>query len=395
MNLVSYARVSSAEQVNGYSIDAQNRETQQWALKHGHNISRVFVEAGMSARSDKRRVFQEMISYVCGSDYIGGLVVHNSDRFARNLLDQLTYLDLLSSHGKRLFSVTEPYLNEESAENRLAARIVAAVSEYTSDKIGRESMKGRIQKAKSGSWHGGRPPLGYIRDNQKRLIAHPQLGPMMTQAFKAFASGKFTLRQWVNEATQRGYKNHYTQKSISRSGWQSIFRNIFFTGKYIFQEQTYQGDHPALVDDETFHLVQTILEQENSGGASQRHFWLLKGLLSSEEGRKMYGSKAAKGNRYYLAGETRVRAGDLEARVVDCLATIRGHVGIAPDYIRGAMQMTEQVESNNLKHVWGLMNSQEEQRRLLQLIFLPWGVVVGKSGAIVETKIYDQFRYIR
>jgi DNA invertase Pin-like site-specific DNA recombinase len=52
MILVIYARVSSQEQVSGYSLDAQVDLCRKWASEHGHEVSKTFIEFGKSARTE-------------------------------------------------------------------------------------------------------------------------------------------------------------------------------------------------------------------------------------------------------------------------------------------------------------------------------------------------------
>ena len=60
---VIYARVSSEEQVQGYSIQAQLRACREWAEKHGYKVAREFLDEGYSASRnlDKRESFKEML----------------------------------------------------------------------------------------------------------------------------------------------------------------------------------------------------------------------------------------------------------------------------------------------------------------------------------------------
>ena len=64
---VIYARVSSEEQVQGYSIQAQLRACREWAEKHGYKVAREFLDEGYSASRnlDKRESFKEMLGR-CG-----------------------------------------------------------------------------------------------------------------------------------------------------------------------------------------------------------------------------------------------------------------------------------------------------------------------------------------
>ena len=64
MRAALYARVSSEEQVEGYSIDAQLRACRNLAREKGWQIVAEYVDEGKSARSDditKRPKFREML----------------------------------------------------------------------------------------------------------------------------------------------------------------------------------------------------------------------------------------------------------------------------------------------------------------------------------------------
>jgi DNA invertase Pin-like site-specific DNA recombinase len=53
---VVYARVSSEEQVQGYSIQAQLRACREWAAKNGFKVVKEYLDEGYSASRhlDKR-----------------------------------------------------------------------------------------------------------------------------------------------------------------------------------------------------------------------------------------------------------------------------------------------------------------------------------------------------
>lgn len=104
MRAALYARVSSEEQVEGYSIDAQRRAFQALVEGREWQASREYVDEGKSARSEdigRRPMFREMIA-----DALEGrfdvLVVHKLDRFSRNLRITLEYFDKLLKAGGRL-----------------------------------------------------------------------------------------------------------------------------------------------------------------------------------------------------------------------------------------------------------------------------------------------------
>ncbi len=64
MNVVIWARVSSREQREGYSIDAQLRANRQRAQANGWHVTREFVVAESAKRGAERKTFHEMFAWV-------------------------------------------------------------------------------------------------------------------------------------------------------------------------------------------------------------------------------------------------------------------------------------------------------------------------------------------
>ena len=103
------ARVSSEEQVEGYSLDAQIRAFRSLVESQGGTVYREWIEEGVSAHTDdvtKRPLFQEAISTALAKEY-DVLVVHKLDRFARNARVTLEYLDKLDKAGHGFVSISE------------------------------------------------------------------------------------------------------------------------------------------------------------------------------------------------------------------------------------------------------------------------------------------------
>jgi len=279
VKLSAYVRVSTEDQVRGYSLEAQENAIKTWAAEHGYELVKVFVEPGLSAKTDNRPIFQSMIKTVERGE-ADGVVIHKSDRIARNLLDLLIYRNRLEQSGKRIFSVVEPFFNSDSPENRMVTGIIGSVNEFYSANLGREVQKGQTQKAKNGIYPGGRIPLGYMRDDEKNMVIDPDHGPFIAYAFTEFSTGRYDLRSWATAAKKMGFTNRLGEPLLHQS-WGKIFRNKFYIGFFKWGGETYQGDYPTLVSFPIFNAVQDILTANNSGGSKIRHFWLLSSLLYS------------------------------------------------------------------------------------------------------------------
>ncbi len=86
-----YARVSTEEQAErDLSIPFQLERCRYHAQGNGWDIVKEFVDAGESARTDKRHDFQRMIAAARCKEF-DIILVHKLDRFARNDYDFIVY----------------------------------------------------------------------------------------------------------------------------------------------------------------------------------------------------------------------------------------------------------------------------------------------------------------
>src|SRR2546430_147453 len=81
--VVVYCRVSSREQAEGYSIEAQLRLCQELVVREKLRLAHdPFVEVH-SAKEEGRPVFQEMQKFLRKNLHVGGVVGHKIDRLGR------------------------------------------------------------------------------------------------------------------------------------------------------------------------------------------------------------------------------------------------------------------------------------------------------------------------
>ena len=105
MNAVLWARVSSREQREGYSIAAQLRAMRDKAQKSGWTVIREFVIAESAKRGAERGAFNQMLRWVKANakkEKIDSIVSHKLDRICRDLRDALRLRDLEDACGVKL-----------------------------------------------------------------------------------------------------------------------------------------------------------------------------------------------------------------------------------------------------------------------------------------------------
>lgn len=156
-----YARVSTGKQAAGeLSLPDQRRQCAKFAEAKGYEIAAEFIDAGVSARTDKRPQFQRMINLACAPHRPFDVIfVHSQSRFARNTKDLLVYKERLEANGVSLISITQDLGIGETAD--VLHTVMGALDEYQSKETAKHVSRSMIENAKQGFWNGSRAPFGY------------------------------------------------------------------------------------------------------------------------------------------------------------------------------------------------------------------------------------------
>src|ERR687891_468834 len=332
MRAVAYIRVSDSSQVDGHSLDAQERLFHELCRNRSWVPGRTYREEGKSAHSDsiaKRPVLRQLLDDASKGQF-DVVVVHTLDRWARNLKVLLESVAILNQHGVGLVSITEN-LDWSTAEGRLVARTLGSFGEFFSDMLATHVKKGITERARQGLHLGG-IPFGYescwIEEHglrQKRcdpehaggVHVRPQEGPAVQELFKRYAAGTTTLSQLANWLNDAGFRTRNTKKLPDAEGnltagprlftvasVRGILHNPFYTGKVKHHDQLLPGSHEPLFSDGLFQTVQVTLKK-NSGRSETLHprperEYLLKGLIRCAHcGYPLWAQTYKNGHRYY------------------------------------------------------------------------------------------------
>lgn len=94
IKVYTYKRVSTAMQIDGYSLDAQRSRMKAYADFNDYEIVGEYEDAGKSGKSIEGRMqFRQMMEDVkSGKDNISYVLVFKLSRFGRNAADVLSTL---------------------------------------------------------------------------------------------------------------------------------------------------------------------------------------------------------------------------------------------------------------------------------------------------------------
>jgi site-specific DNA recombinase len=306
---VLYMRVSSKEQLEGYSLDAQREAGIKYIADHGWELVDEYEDRAETARTARRKDFQRMLQEL-EDNRIDYLVVHKSDRFARNKLDHFVTKDLLRKRGVKLVSITENF-DDGTPQGRLVEGVMASINEYYSDNLGEEVKKGQRQKIKVGGWP-SHAPIGYrnvrrdvgIRQAEALLELDPIQEPLVLELYELYATGAFSERELLGYIVDRGMRTR-TGKPPTYNTIHDILTNPFYTGVIVWNGVQYPGNHEPIISPELFEQVQEVLRLHFGGRTRKRiHDHYLRGSLFCDACNYRWSDGFANGNggryRYFF-----------------------------------------------------------------------------------------------
>lgn len=131
MTGIIYSRYSSDNQ-REESIDGQIRECKEFAEKNDIRIIDTYIDRALSAKTDNRPSFQQMIKD-SSKGLFDVIIVWKLDRFARNRYDSAHYKNILKKNGVKVISATEAI--SSGAEGILLESMLEGYAEYYSAEL--------------------------------------------------------------------------------------------------------------------------------------------------------------------------------------------------------------------------------------------------------------------
>ena len=293
-----YTRVSTAAQVEGYSLEAQTKRLREYADYRELEIAGEYCDAGKSGRSIKGRpAFQQMLDdIVCEKDGISFVLVFKLSRFGRNAADVLKSMQLLTDCEVDLVCV-EDAIDSSTQGGRLTMAILSAVAEIEKENITAQFLSGKMQKLSEGGWPGGPIPYGY-RNINKKLVVEPEEAELVRMVFGLYGQEGMMVNSVVNYLNEHGYKKtvRNEQRALTFDMVGTILDNPVYCGKIFYNRRTnckagnqkkkdvivVDGSHEPLVTPEQWHFVR--MKRERHKGRSKKteepeRISLLSGLV--------------------------------------------------------------------------------------------------------------------
>lgn len=305
LRIAIYIRVSTSMQVkDNLSLEDQLNSLTKWAAENGHEIIKVYEDAGSSAFKGVRNGFENLLSDITSKKIkIDCVAVYDTSRFSRNEYNRLRAENIFENNNIRLYSLID-CIPEDPDSARLYKALTGAFNEEFSRKNSKKSALKLNDAAKQGFFTGGTVPFGYQSvpvpnttggKQRKTLEIYPENAKIVKKIFSLYLAGEYGLTygvkriaSYLNEKNILKNNKPWTENSVHL-----ILNNPIYMGKREFGHNRIRKDlhdeiiiipTPVIISKENFQLAQKTLRskapQINTNKASVNNESQDKGLQS-------------------------------------------------------------------------------------------------------------------
>ena len=228
-----YTRVSTAMQVDNFSLEAQRAKILAQAKVDDIKIVGEYSDEGHSGKNiTGRPAFQQMLTDIeSRKDNVDYVMVFKLSRFGRNAADAMNSLQLLKDYGVALYCVDD-HLVTDGPYSGFMFNVMAGMAELERENILSQTMAGRKQKARTGGWNGGFAPYGYdLVDGQ--LIIREDEAVVIREMFKLYVEtnlGANGVAKKLNELYKKNARPTGHLQRFAGSFVKGAIRNPVYKG---------------------------------------------------------------------------------------------------------------------------------------------------------------------
>ncbi|HYM11429.1 MAG TPA: recombinase family protein [Bryobacterales bacterium] len=289
-----YTRKSTEEGLNQdfNSLDAQREAAEAYIRSQVHEgwslLPAQYDDGGYTGANMDRPAVKCLLADIQAGK-VDCVVVYKVDRLSRSIRDFAKMMDLFEKQGVSFVSVTQQF-NTTTSLGRLTLNILLSFAQFEREIISERTRDKVSASRKKGKWTGGHLILGYDLDPRAtRLLVNPSEAEQVRSVFQWYIEGE-SVFSIVDKARRAGWRNKqwttrdgklYGGHPLRRQHIYKLLANVVYSGRISAGDESYPGEHEAIIDQKTFELVQERLKQNGSGRKTERVKVeaLLRGLL--------------------------------------------------------------------------------------------------------------------
>lgn len=293
-----YIRVSTREQTEGYSIDAQKDKLVAYAKSRDYIIHNIYIDGGFSGANIDRPALSQLLGDINKFDVV---VAYKLDRLSRSQKDTLYLIeDIFLPNNIDFISISESF-DTSTPFGKAMVGILSVFAQLEREQIKERMMLGREGRAKEGKYHGGgQAPIGYdyIEGN---LVVNEYEAIQVKEVARLYLDG-YGANSILNKMNQQGYKHKYGDKWSGTSCVYNILFNPVYLGKVNFNGNVYEGEHEAILSEdisEKIKFAHRLRTSDKDTSKCWKAKYLLTGLLFCKRCGSRYAIQNVHQKRYY------------------------------------------------------------------------------------------------
>jgi site-specific DNA recombinase len=297
--IVLYMRVSSEEQADRGTIDAQRDFLRQFASLYQLPIVNEYTDDGVTGtlplgeRPEGRRLLQD-----AETRRFGCVLVYRLTRLGRSLKALTEAHDVLSRCGVTIRSATEPF-DTSTPIGTFLFQLLGSLAELDRAQVLEQLTRGRDRVARNGKWTGGLVPFGYTVDRNGCLTPNQRLvdGLGMTEAevvhdlYQRMAAGSSSVAEarrlnalgvpttrYYSNGTMRAYGQKWHPGPIA-----GMITNPTYRGTHVLDSRygAIERHVPPLVDVALWEQANAQLKRnQRLPKSNATRTYLLRGLIT-------------------------------------------------------------------------------------------------------------------
>ena len=309
-----YLRLSKEDSLDeSESIKNQRIYIMDYLNKNNLTLVKEYIDDGVSGTNFNREGFNELLRDIEAKE-INMVVTKDTSRLGRNIAKSLYYsTEYFEEKNVRYVAINDAIDTFDHHQNTDLLLFKTFYNEMYVKDISSKIKATLVSQKRLGNFMGSSPPYGYDKDiyDKHRLVINKEQSLVVKKIYELFIKG-YSVHMIASELTKEKIMIPSIAKSLHRGIkskvygiWQdttikSILTNPTYMGN-ITQNREYKisykslkrrkhhpsewiiasGKCPAIIDAQTFALVQNIFKQNKRNNGKNNY--LLKGLLYCNE----------------------------------------------------------------------------------------------------------------
>lgn len=172
-------------------------------------------------------------------------------------MDFSKIVELFDKQSTTFVSITQQF-NTTTSMGRLTLNILLSFAQFEREVTGERIRDKVAASKKKGMWMGGKPPIGYKLEDRKLLIDNDNSYKVQIIFEKYIELG--SVPGLINYLKENNIKTRHNS-TFGKGPLYHILQNKTYIGMISHKENAYNGEHKAIINNETFEKVQKLLVQ--------------------------------------------------------------------------------------------------------------------------------------